>query len=89
MESCKVYVDVNATFTKDVFDKIEKYLNFKNNSNLKLCKVQRIRDKYCDEVYYIETKLLYSLTEKTTREWMFFCCFCHGDGNTREKHDQY
>lgn len=41
------------TSTKDVFDKIEKYLNFKNNSNLKLCKVQRIRDKYCDEVYYI------------------------------------
>lgn len=41
------------TSTKDVFDKIEKYLNFKNNSNLKLCKVQRIRDKYSDEVYYI------------------------------------
>ena len=39
--------------TKDVFDKVEKWLDFKNNSNLKLTKVQCIRNKQSNETHYI------------------------------------
>lgn len=39
--------------TKEVFNKVEKWLKFKNNSNLKLYKVQCIRDKQSNEVHYI------------------------------------
>lgn len=39
--------------TSKLFKKIENKLNFKNSSNLKLCKIQKIKDKFTKEIHYI------------------------------------